>query len=172
MAGHPKRMAFYAYVDEHGLEDEIFEWIASGESPERIARKLGTSRRMLYHWRDQEGHKEERQKRWSEAMAASGDAHVERARALLQRTVRKGGAVTSPHVSAVSSLVNFEKWLAGVKNPAKYGEKSAATVNVNIGQLHLDALRLKGNMGQQHLTEGAILDAELLPAGDEDDEAA
>lgn len=164
MPGYPKRTAFNVFVAENELEDEIFERIASGESPERLSKALGTSRRMLYHWleRDETG---ERRKRWDAAMKASAEAHVERSHNLLRKTVRKGSAVTAPHVTAVNSLVNFERWLAGVKNPEKYGEKTAGvSVNVNLGALHLDALRQAGSMAQDRAI-GPVVDAELVEDG-------
>lgn len=48
---------------------------------------------------------------------------------------------------AARERMKFRTWLAGKRDPEVFGEQQAAVqVNLNIGQLHLNALRNRGSV--------------------------
>lgn len=51
---------------------------------------------------------------------------------------------TSPQVQAANSKSNYKRWLAGVWSEDYRDQKAGVQVNVDIGQLHLEALRSEG----------------------------
>lgn len=142
MAGHIKRRTIASNLDKIG-ERTLLEKIASGMTMAGLAEELRISNLSLYHWIKKEP---ERQERFAQARAIAADQWAEECLDI---------ADTADAVSANAARLKIEtrKWLAGVTNPDKYKSAPAqAAVQVNVNQLHLDALR-QLNLGHQETVE-------------------
>jgi len=62
-------------------------------------------------------------------------------------------------VSLAKSRAEYRRWLAGRLNAEAYGEDKQAllNVNLNVGDLHLDALRRVGHMDADRREERTAL---------------
>jgi hypothetical protein len=138
MSGRPKLRAFSKKVDAAGGEDMIFERVAGGETIRSIMSDFGVSRGMFYLWM-KEGD-DARKEKYDVARRLSADALVEQGLDILDGL--EGEELSSADVGAASARANYRKWLAGVRNRDEYGDAQAAiNVNLNVGQMHIDAMR-------------------------------
>lgn len=130
MAGHIKRRVIASNLDKIG-ETTLLEKIASGMTMAGLARELGISNLSLYNWIKKDP---DRQDRFRQARAIAADAWADECLDI---------ADAADHVSANADRLKIEtrKWLAGVTNPEKFQSKPTTAVQVNVNQLHLDALR-------------------------------
>ena len=130
MAGHIKRRTIASNLDKIG-EHTLLEKIASGMTMAGLARELRISNLSLYNWIKQDP---ERQERFRQARALAADQWADECLDI---------ADGADHVSANADRLKIEtrKWLAGVTNPEKFQSKPTTAVQVNVAQLHLDALR-------------------------------
>ena len=130
MAGHIKRRTIASNLDKIG-EHTLLEKIASGMTMAGLARELRISNLSLYNWIKQDP---ERQDRFRQARALAADQWADECLDI---------ADGADHVSANADRLKIEtrKWLAGVTNPEKFQSKPTTAVQVNVNQLHLDALR-------------------------------
>jgi hypothetical protein len=130
MAGHIKRRTIASNLDKVG-ETVLLEKIASGLTMAGLARELKISNLSLYHWIRKDPDREER---FRQARAIAADQWADECLDI---------ADASDSVSANSDRLKIEtrKWLAGVTNPERFQAKPTTAVQVNVNQLHLDALR-------------------------------
>jgi hypothetical protein len=140
MASRPHLQSLAAAIEKVGGDDHIFDQIADGAPMRKIAEPFGYSRQMIYAWIHMGG--PEREKRWEEAKQTAAHALVEDAGDILDAA----RPVTSAEASHLKARVEHKRWLASVFNRKVYGDDSGKIdVNLNIGQLHLDALRAAGS---------------------------
>lgn len=159
--GRPKGCALDALNDAG--EEEILALFADGNSVGQIARRYGVSRRSVFNWLDAGG--EERKQRWEAAKKDAAEAYVEKAEEVLEDM---GSTETPQHMARAKELANHYRWKAAKLDRSTYGDdKASLNLNLNLGNLHLDALRQIGSMSPQQIPEGEIVEAQLLPAGDE-----
>lgn len=139
MAGHIKRRVIASNLDKIG-ETTLLEKIASGMTMAGLARELGISNLSLYNWIKKDP---DRQDRFRQARAIAADAWADECLDI---------ADAADHVSANADRLKIEtrKWLAGVTNPEKFQSKPTTAVQVNVNQLHLDALRQLNLADQNH----------------------
>lgn len=144
MAGHIKRRVIASNLDKIG-ETTLLEKIASGMTMAGLARELGISNLSLYNWIKKDP---ERQDRFRQARAIAADAWADECLDI---------ADAADHVSANADRLKIEtrKWLAGVTNPEKFQSKPTTAVQVNVNQLHLDALRQLNLADQSALDQSA-----------------
>lgn len=137
MAGHIKRRTIASNLDKIG-ETTLLEKIASGMTMAGLARDLGISNLSLYNWIRKEPDREER---FRQARMIAADKWADDCLEI---------ADASDHVSANADRLKIEtrKWLAGVTNPERFQAKPTTAVQVNVNQLHLDALRQLNLAGQ------------------------
>lgn len=130
MAGHIKRRTIASNLDKVG-ETVLLEKIASGLTMAGLARELKISNLSLYHWIRKDP---DREGRFKQARAIAADQWADECLDI---------ADASDSVSANSDRLKIEtrKWLAGVTNPERFQAKPTTAVQVNVNQLHLDALR-------------------------------
>jgi hypothetical protein len=127
-------------IDDLGGDDWFFDHIIDGKKMQWIADQLGCSRPLLYRWLDEKDHRREALK---EARKLAAHTHVEDADASFDDLDLT--TVTSAQVQMVTSRANYKKWLASCSNREEYGtDKVGVQVNLSVGDLHLDALRVKG----------------------------
>lgn len=130
MAGHIKRRTIASNLDKVG-ETVLLEKIASGMTMAGLARELKISNLSLYHWIRKDPDREER---FRQARTIAADQWADECLDI---------ADASDSVSANADRLKIEtrKWLAGVTAPDKFQAKPTTAVQVNVNQLHLDALR-------------------------------
>ena len=131
MAGHIRRRTIASNLDKIG-EHTLLEKIASGMTMAGLARELGISNLSLYHWIKKDP---DRQERFAQARAIAADQWAEECLDIADQ---------ADGVSANADRLKIEtrKWLAGVTSPDKYRAAPAqANVQVNVNQMHLDALK-------------------------------
>ena len=130
MAGHIKRRTIASNLDKVG-ETVLLEKIASGLTMAGLARELNISNLSLYHWIRKDPDREER---FKQARAIAADQWADECLDI---------ADASDNTSANADRLKIEtrKWLAGVAAPEKFQAKPTTAVQVNVNQLHLDALR-------------------------------
>jgi AcrR family transcriptional regulator len=166
MPGQPLLRAFSERIEREGIEDKIFERIAEGaESMRVIAASLGVSRGMLYSWIKAGG--EERRMKFEVAREISAHGLAEDGLDILDNTI----AATTQDVQIATQRANYRRWLAGVRNREDYGERAQSPlINVNLGSLHVDALRHGQRQGNATpLVEGADVDVvPLITEGSEE----
>ena len=109
----------------------MLEKIASGLTMAGLARELNISNLSLYHWIRKDPDREER---FKQARAIAADQWADECLDI---------ADASDNTSANADRLKIEtrKWLAGVAAPEKFQAKPTTAVQVNVNQLHLDALR-------------------------------
>lgn len=124
-----------AILDEVG-EDVILARVADGETIGTLGRTYGVSRRTFYNWINAEPG---RRKKLNEAKALAAEKLVEDADRIAEEA--------TPLTANVATLQIKQKlFKAGKLAPDEWGEKPAQiSVGVNLGDLHLDALRQLGN---------------------------
>lgn len=130
MAGHIKRRTIASNLDKIG-EHTLLEKIASGMTMAGLARELKISNLSLYHWIRKDPDREER---FKQARAIAADQWADECLDI---------ADASDNLSANADRLKIEtrKWLAGIAAPEKFQAKPTTAVQVNVAQLHLDALR-------------------------------
>lgn len=123
-----------------GGPEAIIDRVASGETLTAIAQELGTSRELLSQWMNRD---EERAAALREARARAADALVEQTLSIAD--------TASPAEAQLARLrVDVRQWAARSWNRAEYGQDKQPAVTINLGSLHLDALR--------HVRENRVID--------------
>jgi 3',5'-cyclic AMP phosphodiesterase CpdA len=130
MAGHIKRRTIASNLDKVG-ETVLLEKIASGLTMAGLARELNISNLSLYHWIRKDPNREER---FKQARSIAAEQWADECLDI---------ADASDNNSANSDRLKIEtrKWMAGVANPDRFQAKPATAIQVNVNQLHLDALK-------------------------------
>ena len=130
MAGHTKRRTIASNLDKVG-ETVLLEKIASGLTMAGLARELNISNLSLYHWIRKDLDREER---FKQARSIAADQWADECLDI---------ADASDNNSANADRLKIEtrKWLAGVTNPDRFQAKPTTAIQVNVNQLHLDALK-------------------------------
>lgn len=144
MAGKPITRAMVARITKAGGLDAILDRVAISDSLADIATTFEVSRHTLYRWLRKN---EERWSLYLEAKEVSADALVEEAGTILDDVDAGDGA---PEVSKAKNRADHRRWLATKRDRGQYGDDAAANVQVNVdlGSLHLEALRKVGHMDQ------------------------
>lgn len=148
MASRPVLRELERYVETNGGDSFVLDRIAAGESVGRIAKSITLpkhgpiSRPLLYTWRNRS---DERRKGWALAMKASAEALSEDAGDCWDIL---SDDPTSAQVAKARGMSEYKRWLASVRDREGFGSAAAAVnLNLNVGSLHLDALRQVGHMG-------------------------
>lgn len=129
MAGRPKTNVMLARIDALGA-DSLLARIASGESLKAVSESIGVSRQVLSGFLNSE------QNRDGLRAAREQAAHV-----FAEEALAISDAAKPQDVQVAKLRVDTRRWLASKLDRAFYGDDQRASVTVNIGQLHLDALR-------------------------------
>ena len=159
MSSRPHLAAFSAAVERLGGDSVIFDRVANGEPMRAIAETFGYSRGMIYSWIKAGG--PEREAAFRAAREAASHVLVEDAGEILDNAK----PITSADATMAKARSEHKKWLASVYNRKDYGDETGKIdVNLNVGALHLEALR---SAGRRELP-GRDLSA-LLPAEDAGD---
>ena len=126
-----------------------------------------SSRKMLYDWIKKGG--DERAEMFRQARHLSADAHAEKAGDALN-ALGGTGFITGPEVTLAIGLSKYQQWLASVRDRDTYGANDGTKVQINIGQLHLEALQAVGAADMLQLPEETP-EADFTVVEGQDDEA-
>lgn len=151
-------------------EEQIFQWLEDGKYLRDLAKKLKCNHGDLYRWLaegelGQDG-KTARQRRWNEAKKIRAAVLLEEARDLLETAK----PATSAEANLIKTRVNHLQFEAAKLSPDEFGDKQPQQqINLDIGSLHLDALRQYGKLTPSDWEEPVPLpkEAELLEEGAE-----
>lgn len=127
MAGRPKMRADLVKLQDK--EEEVLEALEQGIGVETLAEKWGITRSAMNAFVEAP----ER----SEAVAR---ARVRAADHLAQQALVIADDTTG-EVARDRLRVDTRKWLAAKWNPAMYGDTKNPTVQINLGELHLAAVK-------------------------------
>mgnify|MGYP000306530944 CR=1 FL=1 len=152
MAGQPKKRALFASIEamaeiaSRETDDEVtsaqfvWQWVADGGTVSTLAEELGLARAFVS--RKLNGVDEFRQA-LDEGRRVRADAMADEALEIADNLV--GPDLTTTHVAAAREQINVRKWMTGVYDAARFAPKGDV-ITVNVGDLHLDALRQMRNV--------------------------
>jgi terminase small subunit-like protein len=133
MPGTPKWHELLKQVEIAGGWQSVMDAIADGASLRMLAKKFNVSRGWFWRVITNEP---ERRKLYEEALRLRGDAMAEEALEIVDGPI----PATPAEAQQMKLRVELRQWLAAV-DTARYRRVNGASVQVNIGALHLDALR-------------------------------
>lgn len=134
MAGFPMRRALEKKIEGMGGIEFVAAHIAQGMTIGRLAEFIECSRPMLSFWINQT----------EERRTAVLGARKLKAEKLAEEALEIADQVDETSNSGVNKArlqVDTRKWMAGKLDPENYGDTSKTQVNINMGDLHLQALK-------------------------------
>jgi hypothetical protein len=151
MAANPIERKMWADLTAIGGPDVLLERIADGVTMGVLAAELGVSRGFFSSRINKlPGMKD----RLAEARLGRAEKYADEALEIADSVPEESNAINKAKIR-----IDARKWLAGVDNPEKYGQKPAQ-VNVSIGGLHLDALRRVQSDLAKAISAPDVIDAE------------
>lgn len=156
----PGQLTFTQRIEAEGGDAVVFQEIAAGKTIREVMAARGYERDQWYCWIQAGG--EARRAAWEQAKLASADALVEQAGEILDQAAE---VTNSARATIAKERAAYRRWLASCRDQEAYGDRAGgAQVVLNIGQLHLDALRRCGSMSLR--PKAPPLDAEIIGGGD------
>ena len=129
MVGNPKRKQDVAFLNEMP-EEMIFSMVEAGKSIANICISLGISKRALDDWIEENDHG---------AMIAR--ARTRAADLMACETIEIADGMDVDHAQRDVQRIRTRQWLAERWDQKTYGLQKAASVNINIQDLRMAALR-------------------------------
>lgn len=143
MAGKALKKRLLQEIGDRGGPDWLQEYIADGGTILDLATELGCSRTYLSrHLNAQPEYKAV----IIEARAEYADKLADEALDIADGMADVAG-ITREQVAVAKERIDVRKWLAAVNSPDKFRQNNSPTVTVNIGQLHLEALKKRRDGG-------------------------
>lgn len=156
MPGNPRMHELFQQVEIAGGWQSVLDAVADGATLRMLAKKFKCSRGWLWRIITQDP---ERRKLYDEALRVRGDAMAEEAMEIVDGPI----PATPAEAQQMKLRVELRQWLAAV-DTARYRRANGASVQVNIGALHLDALRWQPPT-QQQIEASPVEIVQELPAG-------
>jgi AraC-like DNA-binding protein len=135
-----KKVEDAAEAAKMSMADFVYDYVASGKTLVDLADEVGYSR----------SHISRHLNNIPEIKAALEKARLEAADALAEQTIKladdlaarldRGEDVKNERISVLREQTSSRKWWAATANPGRYG-KPDTSITINLGDLHLDALR-------------------------------
>ncbi len=132
MASRPLTRAAHAKIKAAGGGAFIFAQVAEGKTLKALAEELGISRQVLSTWANQGPRRD-----------ALARARREAATALIDEALHLTDSV-EPETAAIQKAKlqsDLRRWIAGRLSREDWGDQQGALVNIDLGRLHLEALR-------------------------------
>ena len=129
MVGNPKRKQDVAFLNDMP-EEMIFSMVESGKSIGDICIELGIGKRALDDWIEENDHG---------AMIAR--ARTRAADLMACKTIEIADGMDVDHAQRDVQRIRTRQWLAERWDQKTYGLQKAASVNINIQDLRMAALR-------------------------------
>jgi len=147
-----------------GGPEWLWERLAGLSDLDALAEELGVGLRALYRWKDSTA---ERAAEWDACLTASADAYAADAFAILDDLASSPLRIESAQVALATARAKARERVAAIRNAAAWGEKpqTAVQVNVDLGQLHLEALKASGSMALSRPAEPPVLIGTPISAG-------
>lgn len=145
--------------------DEVFERIASGEMSRAIAKSYDITWQSVLNWVNSDP---ELRKKYEAARRASAELAAEESVRVLEKANR--GGLSTADVAAAKNYSDRLAWIAARRDRVEYGDNPQVQINnntLNIGDLHLDALRKKGHMSQLPKGQINVIEGEVIEDDDE-----
>lgn len=136
MAGRPMKKKLFEVLADLGGPEYVYAHIANGKSIAALAAQLGMDR--AYVSRQING-KPEYRKLLDEARRESAEVMAEDTLEIADALAIKPD-LTSQDVAAAKQRIDTRKWFSAINHPDRFAPKDKA-ITINIGDLHLDALR-------------------------------
>lgn len=130
MASRSKLRLLESSIHSRGGIDWVCEWIEEGKTVTKMADHLGVSVTMIYRYLKLNP---EYKKRFAESRRDSAHTLVDQARDLTDDS-------EPAEMHKVREQVKMRLWSAERYNREAFGQQKESTVQVNIGQLHLNAM--------------------------------
>ncbi len=125
-------------LDEEFGEDWVFERVMAGRTIASLQKETGVGNRIFYTWLHGGPKNNRDESRWGRYMEARRIASDTLAEETLQIADE---CATAEEVAVAKLKIDTRKWLAGAMNPESYGNRPATQVNVNLGDMHIQALK-------------------------------
>lgn len=161
--GRPRQVEFNRRIAEKGAVEGLSgdEWfflqIAGGRSLSEAMGQFGMSRAWFYTWLKEAP--EQRRALYAEAKRMSAEAIADEAGEVLD-DLASNPLATPTAVALATARSRYKQWLASKRDPEQFGERQAAVnVQLNVGALHLDALRQVGRVPAE---QSKVLLAEVV----------
>lgn len=152
MAGKVLKRKMFAELDRLGNmvgktpAEFVYDYIASGKTMTDLAEDLGCSRSYASRHLNADP---EISKALDAARRDGAEAMADRMLQMtddLARRLDEGEEIRPERVAVMKEQNAMRKWLAAANNPDRFAPKDKA-VQINIGDLHLDALRKMKTVG-------------------------
>ena len=115
-------------------EELIFDDVMAGMPITRLCKKMNVGTRVFYAWL----HDKKEPERWSRYQQARKVA----AETLVGETLEIADGVKHPEdVPKAKLQTQVRQWLASRYDPDTFGDKSGPTVNISLGDMHVQALK-------------------------------
>lgn len=165
MAGRALKKRLIGEIDALGGPEWLQDYIAGGGTIADLSVKMGCSRTYLsrhlnavpeYRAVIDEGRREYADQLAEESLQiADGMADVV--------------GISREQVMVAKERIDVRKWMASVNNPDRFRQNNnGPTVTINIGQLHLDALKKRRDGGIT--IDATVAEATAVRVGDDDGE--
>lgn len=151
-------------------EEAVYQWFEDAKPLTHLAKELKCSHGDLYKWMaageiGPDG-KTERQRRWIAAKRVRAITMLEDAQQLLETAKPQ----TSAEANLIKTRVAHLQFMASKLSPDEFGDRPPQqNINLDIGSLHLDALRQYGKLTPSDWEEPVPLpkEAVLISEGEE-----
>ena len=130
MAGRPVRRNMLQRIEAAGGDDWLLEQVAAGRTLASIAEDVGITRPKLNAYLREEARRDS----YVRAQEQAASALVDQSLAIVD--------AAEPQTVQVAKLrADTRRWIAGKLDRTQWGEQQGPLVNIDLGQLHLEALR-------------------------------
>jgi len=145
MAGRPKKREHLKTIAAAGGEDAVFARVAEGATIKALAGELGVPRSFLSTWCNAD----RRVDRYARARREAAQSHAEEGMEIAD--------AAEPENAQVAKLrSDYRRWMAARMDPRSWGEAKAAQVNIDMGQMHLEAVKELGRADAPRRERSAI----------------
>lgn len=131
VAGNPVKRLSFQLIEKHGGEAWVLEQIAQGHGYRRMSKDIGVSLTVFSNWAIATPERQERLRR----------AREQAAMYLAEDVLTIADEATNEDERVARLRIDTRKWLASKWAPSVYGEQRGPTVQVNITDMHLRAVR-------------------------------
>lgn len=158
MASTPILNKMIADIERMGGDEYFHDQIANGKVVRELALPLGVSRNFLSSYLN----------RTPELKQKMVEARIRRADFLAEEILQIADDVKADpnEINKAKNKIDVRKWIANIDNPEKYGLKQQGGVQINIGNLHLDALRQVQD--DLKLAHGDVVEGDAIEVDEED----
>jgi transcriptional regulator with XRE-family HTH domain len=156
MAGQPKKREGLKAITAAGGQSSILARVAEGMTLKALAVEVGVSRQFLSTWCNADT----RRDAYARARREAALSHAEDGLRIVD------GA--TPETAQVAKLQSdFRRWMATRMDPSAWAETKSAQVNIDLGRLHLEAVKEINQQARVAREEARLEDGKIRRA-DED----